>query len=288
MYEKMTWGRQLRTQLMLALAALFVIIPVLWMLRLAFDGSVDGTQRAQPKTASLLPDEFSTRNLARAWDAPMIGRSFMQLLTNSMIVAGCTTLVALVFGTLAGYAFARYRFPGRKFGLFAALVLITLPPAGLAAPFFLFLNDLRIRDSLFSLIIVYSVIAVPFALWTVRNAVQGIPKDLEEAARLDGASEGRLFRSVTLPLVAPALAVSGFIAFNIAWSEFALGWVFISSAGNATLAMILYTMRGQNNVSWGTMSALTLLMIIPILALFYALGRYVISGLSLGTVGPEE
>jgi ABC-type glycerol-3-phosphate transport system permease component len=210
------------------------------------------------------------------------------LLINSLIVAGSTTLITLICGLTAGYAFARFSFPGRSVSLFATLVLLTLPPIGLSAPFFIFFNDLKMRDSLVSLIVVYSAIAVPFGIWTVRNAVQGVPLELEEAAMLEGASGVGLFWRITLPLIIPSLAVAGFIAFNLAWSEFALGWVFISTSSNVTIAMALYSMRGSSGVAWGTLAATSLLVTLPVLVLFYALGRYVISGLSLGTATVEE
>jgi arabinogalactan oligomer/maltooligosaccharide transport system permease protein len=167
-------------------------------------------------------------------------------------------------------------------GLFTSLVLITLPPAGLAAPFFLILNDWGIRKTLLSMIMVYSAIALPFALWIVRNAVQSIALELEEAAMLEGARRSRVFRSIVLPLIAPSIAVAGFIGFTLAWSEFAMGWIFISDPDQVTLAMALFTMRGQNGIAWGSLAAMAILVALPVLILFYALGRYVITGLSLG------
>lgn len=281
MFNKMTWQKQLATQISLALAALFVLLPLLWLGRMAFDGSL---HENRPQDASLLPKVWSMANFDQAWNRPITGFSFLNLLSNSLIVAASTTTTALLCGMTAGYAIARFRFAGRKFGLFATLVLITLPPAGLSAPFFIFFNDLKIRDSLLSLIIVYSVIAVPFAIWTVRNAVQTVPIELEEAAMLEGGNGLVVFRWITLPLIASTLAVAGFIAFTLAWSEFALAWVFISNPNNETLAMALFNMRGQNGIAWGTLSAMTILVALPVVILFYALGRYVITGLSLGTI----
>jgi ABC-type glycerol-3-phosphate transport system permease component len=288
MLDKMTPRRQIFTQLMLALAALFVVVPVLWLLRLSFDGSLDSSGVGRPKDAGLLPINWSFSNYETAWNSPTTSTTLIGLLKNSLIVAGGTSLLALVCGVTAGYAFARFNFPGRKPALFLSLVLLTLPPAGLSAPFFIFLNDLKIRDSLLSLILVYSAIAVPFAIWTVRNAVQGVPVELEEAAMLEGAGGFRLFRVITLPLIAPSLAVAAFISFTLAWSEFALGWVFISSPGNVTVAMALYSARGSGGIAWGTLGALAVIVALPVLALFYVLGRYVISGLTLGTATLED
>jgi ABC-type glycerol-3-phosphate transport system permease component len=280
----MTLRQQITTQLALALASLFVIIPLLWMIRLAFDGAL----RDRPQDAGLLPQRWTLDHLVEAWQSPVSNYSFLHLLGNSLLVAGGTALVALLFGATAAYAFARYRFPGRKIGLFATLVLITLPPAGLLAPYFLFMNAIGLRGTLAALILVYSAIAVPFAIWTVRNAVQSVPLELEEAAMLEGATRLEIFARITLPLIRPAVAVATFIGFLLAWSEFALGWGSISDPGRVTLAMALYTMRGANTVSWSLMMATALMFALPILVLFYALGRSLISGLSLGAASVEE
>jgi ABC-type glycerol-3-phosphate transport system permease component len=282
--QPMTIGRQIRTQLGLALAAIFVLLPIMWIVRLAFDG----TLKTRPNDAALWPKSWSLANLAAAWRAPRADISFLHLLGNSLIVALSTAAIALVAGTLAAYVFARYRFAGRRFGLFASLVLLTTPPAGLMAPYFLWFNDLGIRRSLLALILVYSAVAVPFALWTVRIAIQNVPRELEEAAMLEGAATRTVFWRVTLPLIVPAVATAGFIGFTLAWSEFALGWVFISDPERVTLAMALYSMRGEATVSWGLLAATTLLMVLPILALFYLLGRYVIQGLSLGAARIDD
>ena len=278
MNEHISWRRQIVSQLLLLMAGLFVALPIIWMVTIAFDGSI----RNRPRGFSLWPSVWTWNNLARAWRAPRTGISFLQVLSNSLTVAGGTALVAMVVGTTAAYAFARYRFPGRTLGLWASLLLITVPPAGLIAPFFLIFNGLGIRRSLLSLVIVYSAIAVPFAVWTVRNAVQAVPLELEEAARLEGAGAVTVFRRITLPLIVPAIAVAGFIGFALAWSEFALGWIFISDASRVTLAMTLQSMYEQSGTAWGLLSATTILVALPIVIIFYGLGHYLVAGLSLG------
>ncbi|MCU0491647.1 MAG: carbohydrate ABC transporter permease [Chloroflexaceae bacterium] len=279
--QRLTRWQQLKTQAQLALAGLFVLLPVLWLVRLAFDGTI----LTRPKDFALIPNQWTWANLAQAWAEPRGGTTFLELLRNSLLVSGGTALVALLIGATAAYAFARFRFPGRRAGLFGALVLVTLPPAGLIAPFFLYLSALRIRTTLLGLVVVYSAIAVPFALWTLRNAMQGVPLELEEAAMLDGATRWTVFRRITLPLVAPSAAVAGFIAFVLAWSEFALGWAFVSDPNQVTLAMAINGMRDANSVSWGLLSATALLVTLPVVVIFYALGSTVINGLSLGAAG---
>jgi arabinogalactan oligomer/maltooligosaccharide transport system permease protein len=275
----MTLRQQVITQVCLALAGSFVVVPLLWIARLAFDATIT----TKPQDAALIPHEWTFANFARAWASPISNYSFVHLLGNSLLVAGSTALIALVFGTTTAYAFARYRFPGRRAGLFAMLVLLTLPPAGLMAPYFIFMLSIGLRGSLLGLVFAYSAITLPLAIWTVRNAVQGVPLDQEEAAVLEGASRLHVFARITLPQIGPAVAVAAFIAFVLAWSEFALGWGLISDPDRVTLAMALYTMRGSfANVSWGLMSAMALMLALPVLALFYLLGRYLLSGLTLG------
>jgi ABC-type glycerol-3-phosphate transport system permease component len=125
---------------------------------------------------------------------------------------------------------------------------------------------------------------VPFAVWTIRTAVQGVERDLEEAAALEGAGPWRLFTRVTLPLVAPSVGAAAFIAFMIAWSEYALAWALISDPELVTLSMALYGMRGLSQVSWGLLCATALLVSLPVLIAFYGLGRYVLDGLTFGAV----
>lgn len=283
-HRRMSPLRQLSAQLQLGLAGLFVLVPVLWLVRLAFDAHLD----SRPDDAALWPAAWTGAHIAEAWRAPRAGVSFARLLANSLIVSGGTAALALLFGVSAAYAFARFRFRGRRLGLLATLALLATPPAGLLAPFYIWFNGLGIRQTLLALILAYSAIAVPFALWTVRIAVQNVPREIEEAAMLEGAATRTLFWRITLPLVAPSVATAGFIAFALAWSEFAMGWVFVSDPRRVTLAMALYSMRGESGVSWGLLAATTLLMVLPVLALFYLLGRYVIQGLSLGAARLDD
>jgi ABC-type glycerol-3-phosphate transport system permease component len=281
--RRMNLRQQIVTQACLALAGLFVVVPILWVLRLAFDATIT----TRPQDASLIPHQWTFANFAEAWASPVSNYPFVYLLRNSLFVAGSTTLVALVFGVTAAYAFARYRFPGRRPALIATLVLLTLPPAGLMAPYFIFMLSLGLRGSLLGLVFVYSAIAVPFAIWTVRNAIQGVPLEQEEAAMLEGASRLQVCARITLPQIAPAVAAAGFIAFLLAWSEFALGWGLISDPDRVTLAMALYTMRGSFSVSWGLISATSLIVSLPVLGLFYLLGRTMLAGMSLGVASSD-
>lgn len=271
-------------QVQLACAAVFVLVPLLWMVRLAFDGTID----SRPTDFALWPREWTSANLRRAWAQPRMDVTFATLLGNSLVVATIPTTLATLAGTAAGYAFARRRRDAPQWLLVASLTLLALPPAALLVPYFLILNDLGMRDSLWGLVGVYSAVGVPLAIWISRAATLAVPRTLDEAAMLDGAGQGQIFWAVILPQIAPSVAVAALMVWSLAWSEFALGWVLISKPQDVTLAMALHGMVGQSSVSWGLLSAMALLTIGPLLIVFYALGRWARSGFALGAVSAED
>jgi multiple sugar transport system permease protein len=275
---------QVIAQLLLALAGAFVLAPILWMLGLAFDGGIGG----RPDDASLTPRVFTLEHVLRAATEPLPGTPFSLLLFNSLVVSLGTALIAVAFGASAGYAFARYRFPGRRLGLFAALVLAALPPAALATPLLIYLNGLGIKHSHLSMIMVYSAVAVPFAIWTIRNAMRGVPRDLEDAAVLEGAGPWAVFARVALPLAGPSVAAAGMIAFLIAWSEYAVATALISDSRLVTLSVALFGMASLSEASWQLMCATALLVSLPALAIFYGLKRYVLDALTFGIARPAS
>ncbi|MEM5773479.1 MAG: carbohydrate ABC transporter permease, partial [Anaerolineaceae bacterium] len=147
--------------------------------------------------------------------------------------------MCLLLGTTTAYAFARYRFPGRREGLFFLLLGTLLPPVALMTPLFILLTVLKLRTSLAGLIIVYTAFTLPFCIWNVRTAFQAVPRELEESAFLDGATPWISFWRIQMPLVLPSLMVAGLVAFLAGYSEFAIGWLFVQNSKNVTLAMAM-------------------------------------------------
>lgn len=184
------------------------------------------------------------------------------------------------------YAFARFRFPGRRAGLFALLVGALLPPVALMTPLYVLLTALGIRATLFGLMIVYASFSMPFCIWNMRSAFQAVPQELEDAAFLDGASHWVAFWRVTLPLALPAIGVAALIAFLFGYSEFAIGWLFVETSETVTLGMAISGMLRSGYFSWSRLAALSILMALPVVALFLALQRYLLRGLLIG--GMEE
>ncbi len=269
MYKGKKITGQLIAQVTLALLAIFVLLPVLTMVRLAFDGSI----RVAPTDFRLIPKQFTLQVFQQVWQHPAQTLTFVQLLGNSLFVSTGTALLCLLLGTTTAYAFARYRFPGRREGLFFLLLGTLLPPVALMTPLFILLTVLKLRTSLVGLIIVYTAFILPFCIWNIRSAFQAVPRELEESAFLDGATPWISFWRIQMPLALPSLLVAGLVAFLAGYSEFAIGWLFVQNSKNVTLAMAMIASYNQSGVSWSAMSAMAVLMSAPVVIIFLALKR---------------
>ncbi len=273
-----------------------VMFPILWIFSLALDPrNIDKPLelRLLPPGASL--DAFRRvllepfKLLCRNPTDPSTCMTFAKLLKNSLLAALGTSLVAVVLGASAAYAFSRFRFIGRQAGMLGFIVLLMLPSTATLAPLYVLLSQIKIggeslRLSLFGLALAYASSALPFAIWNLKGYFDTVPKELEEAALIDGASMTQTFFRVILPLSVPALAVTVLFSFMTGWTEFVLAWTFLENPSRFTLAMALRSMQGQFATPWSEFAAMSILMTIPIVILFFLLQRYLISGLTVGGV----
>jgi arabinogalactan oligomer/maltooligosaccharide transport system permease protein len=275
--------RQIVTQFLLALTGFFVILPIWGIARLAFDGSL----RGRPTEFRLLPKEWSLTAFLNVLDKPYQSVSFEILLRNSLVVSLGAAAIAIILGISLAYAFARFRFPARQGGLFAILLTAFLPPVAFMTPLYILLSMLQIRTTLWALVIVYSAFAMPFCIWNMRAAFQAIPKEVEEAAFLDGAGDFQTFLHITLPLALPTIAISGLIAFLMAYSEFAIGWLFVDKADTVTLAMSIYaivqTQYQGGAQPWSYLGSLALIMSIPVVVIFLIFQRTLLERMMFGS-----
>ena len=212
--------------------------------------------------------------------------SFLQLLRNSLLVAGGTALLAVIVGTSAAYAFSRISFPGRRLGMLGFVLVLMIPAGGTLAPLFVLLNALKLRTTLWGLAIAYASSALPFSIWNMKGFIDSLPYDLEEAAQIDGCTRTQGFLRVILPLSVPGMAVTALQGFLTGWSEFIMAWTFLTEPTRFTLPMVLRGMTGQYaaGTPWSQLFALSILMSIPAVAIFFALQRYLVSGLAAGGV----
>jgi len=279
--RKVTWLGQIISQLYLVLIGLFVIVPIWGMLRITFDGSLI----SRPVEFRFLPKVFSIQPLLAVLDRPYQSVEFLSLLRNSMVVSLGAALLAILLGVSLAYAFARFRFPGRGPGLFILLLTAVIPPIAFATPLYIVLSILHMRTTIFGLTLVYAVFAMPFCIWNMRAAFQSIPKELEEAAYLDGAGNFTSFRFVTLPLALPSLGIAALISFLMAYSEFAIGWLFVEKAENLTLSMAIYAMMASGNAQpWSMLGSLYLVMSIPVIIVFLIFQKTLMERMTFGSV----
>jgi arabinogalactan oligomer/maltooligosaccharide transport system permease protein len=283
--RKISIWRQIITQLSLLVIGMFVILPIWGMARLAFDGSL----RARPLEFRIFPKQFTVDTFLKVLDRPYQSVDFTILLRNSLEVSFGAALIAIVLGASLAYAFARFRFPGRQPGLFTLLLTAILPAIAFATPLYILLGMLGIRTTLLGLTIVYAAFAMPFCIWNMRAAFQAIPRELEEAAFLDGAGNFTTFRTITLPLAVPSIAVAGLIAFLMSYSEFAIGWLFVEKPATVTLSMAIYAMV-QTQYSggaqpWSYLGSLALIMSIPVVVVFLVLQRTLLDRMLFGSIG---
>lgn len=203
---------------------------------------------------------------------------------NSIIVATTSTVIALAIGMAGGYAFARYRFRGKS-GWFLGLMLTrTVPGIALSLPLFFIYAKLGIIDTHFGLILAYVAMNVPFTIWLIDGFFRQVPRDLAEAAQIDGCTRWQAFWQVEFPLARPGIASAGIFAFLTAWNEFALASQLTRSTNSKTLPVGLLDYTAEFTIDWRGMCALAVVMIVPALALTYAVQKHLVSGLTAGAV----
>ena len=269
---------QIACHLGLALATAATLYPVLWVLKL----SLSPGQAFDPGP-SPWPKVWSLQNYRDLWGLSGQGHLWREL-GNSCAVATATALVGLASAGTAAFAFSRLRFRGREPSLAFFLATQMFPGTMMAIPLYLLLDWLHLLNSLTGLTLVYSTTAVPFCVWTLKGYLDTIPRELDEAARLDGASNWQIFTRIILPLARPALAVTALFAFLSAWNEYILAATFLGDERSFTLPVALQRYVGEYHTEWGHFAAGALVVSIPVMVVFFALQRHLVAGLTVGGV----
>lgn len=229
---------------------------------------------------SIIPKNATLDNYRKA----LFEIDLMVWLRNSLIIAICTTVLAVTVSSTAAYSFSRFNFRGRKGGMMALLITQMFPAPMLLLPTYILLSKLHLINNFLGLLVPYTATAVPFAIWNLKGYFDTIPRSLEESAYIDGCSPFRTFYTIILPLAKPALAVTGLFAFMTAWSEFVVAKIVMSAPDKITLPVGLVTLQGSFSTEWGTYSAAALLTTLPVVILFAALSKYLVGGLTVGSV----
>jgi N,N'-diacetylchitobiose transport system permease protein len=253
---------------------IFTLFPVYWMMSTALD------PRASSRGSDILPSGVSFEHFSRVWNEG----DFDRYLLNSAIVGLGTILAAAALSLFAAVAVARFRFKFRTSVLIMILIVQMVPLEALVIPLFLQMRDLELLNSLLGLTIVYLAFSLPFAIWTLRGFVAAVPKEVEEAAYLDGCGWWRMFRSVLLPLVAPGLVATSVFAFIVAWNEFVFAVTFLQDDEKYTAAVGLHRFFGQYETEWGAVMAGSTLITLPVLIFFVIVQRRLAGGLAAGAI----
>jgi multiple sugar transport system permease protein len=254
----------------------FALFPLFWLLKV-----------------SVTPNDLLYTEGVRLWPSRMTFEHFEFVLThsafpvffrNSLIVSGATAVVVTILASLSGYALSRFSFKGKYWIVALMLVTQMFPLVMLVAPIFKMLSPLGLTNSLTGLVIVYTAFNMPFATFLMQSFFDGIPKDLEEAAMIDGATQFMAFRQIILPLTLPGIAATLGFVFTAAWSELLFALMLISGNDAATFPVGLLTFVSKFAVDFGQMMAAGVLALIPACLFFLLIQRYLVQGLTAGAV----
>jgi arabinogalactan oligomer/maltooligosaccharide transport system permease protein len=286
----------LRQQIILQLVLLFITVTVLFPLVWIVSMALDPRNLARPDGLNLIPPGASLDAFAKVIAQPTSNPiSFIGLALNSMKIAVFSAAIAVGIGILAAYAFSRLKFRGRAGLMILVLGVLMLPAVATIIPLFIFLNQFQInfgelsfnlRASLAGVTLAVISAQLPFAIWNLKGYLDTIPRDLEEAASVDGATQNQIFRKIILPLSVPAIAVTGFLGFLGGWTEYLTVAMFVSEVHDWTLSLALGSMVGQfaRTTNWSQFAAFAILFALPVSLVFFVFQRYLVGGLAVGGV----
>jgi multiple sugar transport system permease protein len=260
--------------LLLAAICAFCIFPFYWMVTTSLKTQVVALQSP--------PAWVFTPTLANYVEVLFEDKVGVALI-NSIIVAVCTTLLAVGLGTPAAYALARFEFRGKTDLWFWFITNRFVSPVVLAFPVFLISRDLGLRDTHLALILMYLTFTLPIVIWICTDQFRSIPRELDEAALLEGASQWRIFRSICLPLAMPGVAVSSILAFIFSWNELLFAYILAPKNAKTAPAMAVTFMEGYD-VPYGKIMATSTLIVIPVLIFALLASKHLVRGLTMGAV----
>ncbi|MEV0536692.1 carbohydrate ABC transporter permease [Kitasatospora sp. NPDC050463] len=254
-------------------ASLIALFPVLWILYVSL---------GPDKTDYLHPGDILDKMTLSNYTTVLNDTDFFTWFVNSLIVAGVTTVVGVMFAATTGYAVSRMRFPGHRPLMWSLLVTQMFPIAVLIVPMYTIMSTLGLLDTHLGLILVYSTTTVPYCAWLLKGYFDTIPVEIDEAGRVDGLSPIGTFWRLILPLARPGLAVAAFYSFLTYWAEVPFASTFMLSSDNYTLSVGLQTFVSEHDSQWNLMAATAVMIAIPSALFFYLVQRHLVTGLTAG------
>ena len=268
--------RRVASYAVLALFTAFAVYPVLQVLTV----SLRPADRLLSTSLEIIPENATWDNYLSLFR----DRPFLLWMWNSTLISFAVTVTGVALASTAGYAFSRFRFIGKNIGLLSLLTTQMFPATMLLLPLYIMLIKLGLINTYLGIIVIYIATALPFTIWTMKGYYDTIPFSLEEAARIDGCNQFQAFTRVILPLAAPALVITALFAFMTAWSEYLVAAQILQDSTLWTLPLGLKSFESNMSTEWGLYGASSIIVTIPVVVLFLLLSRYLISGLTLGSV----
>jgi multiple sugar transport system permease protein len=261
---------------------LVISVPGLWVVLTAFRPN----REVLAKPAVWIPQDPGWTNFAKifGFGAEQIAIPVPAYFANSLIIALTSTVIALLIGMSGGYAFARYRFKFKNKIFLGLMLSRTVPGIALSLPVFIIWSRLGLIDAKLGLIIVYVALNVPFTIWLIDGFFRQIPKEMSEAAQVDGCTRWQAFWHIEFPLAKSGIASAGIFAFLTSWNEYALASNLTRSTDSKTLPVGLMDFTAQFTIDWAGMSAMAVIIIIPALVLTFLVQKHLIAGLTFGGV----
>lgn len=269
-------AKRLLIHLILIMACVIAVYPFLRVVTISLR---PGAQLLSTSLA-LIPENATLEN----YRILVFEKDFTIWLWNSLVVSITTVIVAVLLSASAAYAFSRWGFPGKKQGLVFLLTTQMLPPGMLLLPIYVMVVRMQLFNTYTGMILAHSVGAVPFSIWLLKGYYDTIPKELEEAALVDGAGPIEAFLKIIIPLSTPALGVTGLFSFMASWSEFMMARVMLQKTSLFTWPLGFQKLLDQFTSQWGVFSAASVLVAVPAMLLFMYSSKWLVSGLTLGGV----
>ncbi|MDB5587012.1 MAG: binding-protein-dependent transport system inner rane component [Devosia sp.] len=268
-------------RLFLVLLLGFTVMPMIWMIITSLKTGFAAMQYPP----QWWPAEPTLDNYTRLLDpSGRIGQDFLHYFWNSLWVSTITTILAVVVAVPAAYAFSRFRFPGRNFLFFAVLLRNMFPAVVFLVPLFILMKALGLVNTHGSLILTYLTFGLPLAIWLLKGFYDNIPIQLEQAARIDGATRFQAFIFVVMPLSTPGIIATSIYSFIGAWNEYIYAYTFLTKQSQMTLPVGIQRFFSENATDWPGLMAATFIMSVPVVVLFLVLQKYFVRALTEGAV----
>jgi len=268
--------------ILITLVVFISIFPPLWMFLTSIKKPLD-TMARPPVLLSIPPsleNWIELFNPEGRWEG---GKILTVMMPNSIIASLTSTFLTIVTSFFAAYSLSRFNFRGRKPIAFFIIATRMLPPIATVFPLYLLMNQVGLRDTLIALILVYTTLNIPLAVWMLKAFVDEVPRAIEEAALIDGASRVYMLIKIVLPLVAPGLVATSIFSFLLAWNDFVIAF-FLTGLRAKTLPLASTAFMTEMGIFWGPMGAFGTLVMAPAILFSFFASKYLIKGLTLGAV----